>query len=175
MSRAAPSGAPPDAPGVSPDALRTTMAQFAAGVTVATTVWDGVGHALTATAFASVSLEPPLVLVCVSKSSRFSQAVLGGHSWAVSLLAADQEGLARHFANRGRDLLTQFDRTEHRPAPHSGAPVLVGALGWLDCVTVAEHDAGDHTVVVGRVVATGTESIPGGPLTYYQGTYHTLS
>lgn len=151
------------------------MARFASGVTVVTTVRDGVGHALTATAFASVSLEPPLVLVCVSKSSRFSQAVLGGRTWAVSLLADDQEGLARHFANRGRDLVTQFDRAEHVAAPHSRAPVLAGALGWLDCVTVAEHDAGDHTIVVGRVIATGAESVPGDPLTYYQGTYHTLS
>jgi len=114
-------------------------------------------------------------LVCVSKSSRFHGAVLGGTNWAVSLLAADQEPLARHFAHRGRDLVTQFEAMEHVPAPHSGAPVLMGALGWLDCVTEAEHDAGDHTIVVGRVLATGRDSMVNAPLTYYRGAYHTPS
>lgn len=158
------------------------MAHFAAGVTVVTTVRDGLAHALTATAFASVSLEPPLVLVCVGKASRFHSAVLGGTGmWAVSLLAADQEALARHFARRGRDLVGQFDGIATTRAAHSGAPVLTGALAWLDCATTAQHDAGDHTIVVGKVLATGDGSSGGfngqdrPPLTYYRSTYLGLS
>lgn len=158
------------------------MAHFAAGVTVVTTVRDGVPHALTATAFASVSLEPPLVLVCVAKTSRFHGAVLGGTGmWAVSLLAGDQEAVARHFARRGRDLLTQFDGIATTHAPHSGAPLLTGALAWLDCAITAEHDAGDHTILVGKVLATGdgpTVALDGQdrpPLTYYRSTYLGLS
>ena len=70
----------------------------------------------------------------------------------MSLLAVDQEGLARHFSNRGRDLLTQFDHVPHIPAGISGAPRLDGALAWLECTTYAQHDGGDHTIVVGQVV-----------------------
>lgn len=156
------------------------MARFAAGVTVVTARHDGIAHALTATAFASVSLKPPLVLVCISRTSRFHDAVTSTGAWAVSVLAAEQEPLARHFSHRGRDLLTQFDGVVHEPAPHSGAPLLGGALAWLDCQTWAGYDGGDHTILVGLVVETGEgpigdESWAGLPLTYYRGTYQTLA
>ena len=151
--------------------LRRVMATFATGVTVVSTLWEGVAHAMTATAFASVSLEPPLVLVCVGRTSRFHGAVLGAGRWAVSVLNEDQEALARHFAHRGRDLRTQFDAVEWRPAPLSGAPLIAGALSWLECQTAAAHEAGDHTVVVGRVLATSPDSVAAVPLTYYRGTY----
>ena len=93
----------------SSDALRHVMGHFASGVTIATALHHGVKHAMTATAVCSVSLEPPLVLVCVSKSSRFHGAITKAKYWCLSLLTVDQEGLARHFSNRGRDLLSQFD------------------------------------------------------------------
>jgi len=166
--------------GVDPTALRRTMARFAAGVTLVTTVHEGLAHALTATAVTSVSLEPPLVLVCVSRASRFHPAVLASGTWAVSILPADAEPLARRFSHRGRDLLTQFEGVAYEPAPHSGAPVLSGALAWLDCQTWAAYDGGDHTIVVGQVVATGVEadgeeSLARRPLTYYRSTYQTLT
>lgn len=156
---------------VTAEAMRRTLADFASGVTIVTTHWQGVPHAMTATAFCSVSLDPPLVLVCVAKTSRFHAAVTRADGWAVSLLAADQEPVARHFANRGRDLLTQFNQVASSPAPLSGSPLIFGALAWLDCVTDARHDAGDHTIVVGRVQATSEESAGGDPLTYYRGSY----
>ena len=93
------------------------MGQFASGVTVVTALRHGVKHAMTATAVSSVSLVPPLILVCVSRSSRFHAAIMEADAWCVSLLSADQEPLARHFANRGRDLLTQFDHVPHTPSP----------------------------------------------------------
>ena len=159
---------------VGADELRPLLGQFASGVVVVTTVSSGIAHALTATAFSAVSLVPPLVLVCVSKTSRFHAAVLAARSWAVSVLAAEQEDVARRFAVKGRELLSQFEGVAHRPAPTTGAPLLLGALAWLDCRTVAEHDAGDHTIVVGQVVAAGGKSSPSDPLTYYRGTYRTL-
>jgi flavin reductase (DIM6/NTAB) family NADH-FMN oxidoreductase RutF len=157
---------------VSPGLLRSVMSEFASGVTVVTADWQGISHAMTATAFCSVSLEPPLVLVCVGKSSRFHAAVTAAGSWAVSLLSADQGWIARHFSHRGRDLLTQFSAVPHTAAPYSQAPLLSGSRGWLDCSTFALHDGGDHTIVVGRVVRASSESSTGGdPLTYHRGTY----
>lgn len=147
------------------------MADFASGVTIVTARWAGTAHAMTATAFCSVSLEPPLVLVCVSRTSRFHAAVIQAGHWAVSLLDHDQELLARHFSNRSRDLATQFDAVPHHEGPVTGAPVIDGALGWLECETYATHDGGDHTIVVGRVLGTSEESSRDHPLTYYRGTY----
>jgi flavin reductase (DIM6/NTAB) family NADH-FMN oxidoreductase RutF len=160
----------------SAEALRHVMGHFASGVTIVTAVLDGVRHAMTATAVCSVSLEPPLILVCVSKVSRFHAAITDAEAWAVSLLAAGQDPIARHFANRGRDLVTQFDLVPHRLAPYSRAPLIDGALAWLDCTTFATHDGGDHTIVVGEVIAASGMSevddpATAGPLTYYSGSY----
>jgi flavin reductase (DIM6/NTAB) family NADH-FMN oxidoreductase RutF len=160
----------------SPEALRHVMGHFASGVTIVTALRHGVRHGMTATAVCSVSLEPPLVLVCVSKQSRFHQAITEAEAWCMSLLAADQEPLARHFSNRGRDLLTQFDHVPHQRAEVSGAPRLDGALAWLECTTYGQHDGGDHTIVVGQVVwasgwAADDEQDSAAPRTYYRGTY----
>lgn len=147
------------------------MADFASGVTVVTTRWESVAHAMTATAFCSVSLDPPLVLVCVSRTSRFHQAVTSADVWAVSLLSHDQEPVARHFADRGRHLITQFDSVGHRELPGVHVPVIDGALAWVLCTTHAQHDGGDHTIVVGRVQDTSETAESARPLTYYRGTY----
>ena len=158
-------------PGVSPDDLRHAMSHFASGVTVVTARVNGVAHAMTATAFSSVSLDPPLCLVCVGKTSRFHAAVDATDRWAVSILAADQDPLARHFSHSGRDLLTQFAQVAHENAPLSGAPLIVGATTWLECVTYAQHDAGDHTIVVGEVVWVADPQPGAPPLTHFRGAY----
>lgn len=159
----------------SAEELRRVMAHFASGVTVVTALDHGIKHAMTATAICSVSLDPPLILVCVGKTSRFHQTVTGADRWCVSILNADQEYLARHFAHRGRDLLTQFDDVPHEAAGESGCPVIGGALAWMECATYARHDGGDHTILVGRVVEASRDPIDGStppaPLTYYRGTY----
>ena len=160
----------------SPEALRHVMGHFSSGVTIATALYHGIKHAMTATAVFSVSLEPPLVLVCVGKSSRFHKAIINADDWCLSLLTVGQASLAKHFANSGRDLLSQFDGVPHTPSPLSGTPLIDGALAWLECSTYGMHDGGDHTIVVGRVVrASGLPSdddpnaLP--PLTYYRGAY----
>jgi flavin reductase len=160
----------------SSDALRHVMGHFASGVAIATALHRGIKHAMTATAVCSVSLEPPLVLVCVSKSSRFHAAITKATYWCLSLLTVDQEGLARLFSNRGRDLLRQFDRVPHTPSPLSGTPLIDGALAWLECTTYGMHDGGDHTIVVGQLArASGlpSDDDPDAPppLTYYRGAY----
>lgn len=160
----------PAVPGTA-DALRFAMGHFASSVTVVTAVAHGRLHAMTATAVCAVSLEPPLILVCVSHSSRFHAAIETADGWAVSILSESQVGLARHFSRRGRPLETQFDGIDHIPAPVSGSPVLTGCLVWLDCRTRSIHDGGDHSIVVGELLAVSAESAPAGPLTYYRGLY----
>jgi flavin reductase len=160
----------------SSDALRHVMGHFASGVTIATALHRGIKHAMTATAVCSVSLEPPLVLVCVGKSSRFHGAIIKAENWCLSLLTVDQEPLARHFSNSGRDLLSQFDDVPHTPSTLSGTPLIDGSLAWLECTTYGVHDGGDHTIVIGEIVrASGLPSDDDpnapAPLTYYRGAY----
>ncbi|GAA3710207.1 flavin reductase family protein [Microlunatus aurantiacus] len=159
--------------------FRHALAHWATGVAVLTCRWQSAPYALTVTSFSSVSLDPPLVLVCIGKQSRFHTPVTAAGTWAVSVLAGDQGALARRFSAHGRAYATQFDDVATTPAP-SGTPVLDGSLVWLDCRTVAEHDAGDHTIVVGEVVHTGPLSQTGAPvaesprrhpLTYYRGAF----
>jgi flavin reductase (DIM6/NTAB) family NADH-FMN oxidoreductase RutF len=152
------------------------MGHFASGVTIATALHHGVKHAMTATAVCSVSLEPPMVLICVGKSSRFHRAIIKAEYWCLSLLSVDQEPLARHFSNSGRDLVSQFDSISHTPSPLSGTPLIDASLAWLECGTYGIHDAGDHTIVVGQIVrASGLPSDDDpnapAPLTYYRGAY----
>jgi flavin reductase len=135
-----------------PDLFRAAMSQFASGVTVVTTVQGGIDHAMTASAFTSVSLDPPLVLVCVDKSSRFHQAVALSRTWGASILAGSQLDVARWLATRGRPLDAQLHAHPHRRGKHTGAPLLEHALCRLECRTWEMYDGGDHTIVVGEVV-----------------------
>lgn len=151
------------------DVLRQAMTRLSAGVAVVTASWQGRLHALTATAICSVSLEPPLILVCVGRASRFHAAILGSSRWGVSLLAEDQVDVARHFSDRGRDLLTQFDEVPHVRGATTDAPLVEGALAWLECSTWATHDGGDHSIVIGQVLEGAAG--PGAPLTYFRGRY----
>ena len=147
--------------------------QLADGIIVVTT---SAGHAMTVSAFMSVSLEPPLVLFCAEKIARFHDAVLAAGSWAVSILAEDAERTARWLATRGRPLDRQLDGVAHRPGPVTGAPLLDGALATLECRTAAVYDGGDHSIIVGQVAAvTGAQGPPSrGPLMHYAGTYRRL-
>ena len=160
-------------PEVEQAAFRHAVGQFASGIVVVTTPS---GHAMTVSAFSSVSLDPPLVLFCAEKVARFHDAVLDGGSWAVSILAEDAEKTARWLATRGRPLESQFDGLPHHRAPATGAPVLDDALAVLECTTQSVHYAGDHSIVVGRVVAvTGPASVPArGPLLHHAGRYRRL-
>ncbi len=136
-------------------------------MTVVTGLAGGRPLGLAVNSFTSVSLEPALVAFCVStRSVTWPSLRVENGSFCVNILAADQEALSRAFAARGPD---RFEGVGWRPAP-SGAPVLTGVLAWIDCTVDAEHEAGDHVIVVGRVRALDVDH-EGRPLVFYRGGY----
>ncbi len=146
--------------------FRRVLGHFAAGVTIVTTVGDeGQPYGLTATAFTSVSLEPPLVLVCVDKRSDSHPHFHTSRVFAVNFLAHDHEHLSRRFAVSGGDKFTDVPiRTGV-----TGTPVLAEALGHLECRAVDIIEAGDHTIFIGQVEAAAARE--GEPLLYFRGAY----
>jgi flavin reductase (DIM6/NTAB) family NADH-FMN oxidoreductase RutF len=148
--------------------LRRVAGAFATGVTVVTARHAGAPCGLTVNSFASVSLEPPLVLVCISRAARAQGCIEASGGFAVNVLAADQEPIARLFASLEED---KFAAVEHRPSPR-GNPLIAGACAWLDCEIVASHPGGTHTIHVGRVTALESTSRP--PLVFHRGRYALL-
>jgi 3-hydroxy-9,10-secoandrosta-1,3,5(10)-triene-9,17-dione monooxygenase reductase component len=150
--------------------FREVLGRFATGVTVVTaTAPDGHPVGLTAQSFASVSLEPPLVLFCPAKSSRAWPVIEASGHFCVNLLAHDQEELSRVMATRGAD---KFAGVAWAPSVVTGSPRLAGILGHVDCAIEAVHEAGDHYVVIGRVLDLDSTEEPR-PLLFYRGRYGT--
>ncbi len=154
-------------------AFRGALGRFASGVTVVTTVLDGVDHAMTASAFTSVSLDPPQVLVCSDRVSRFHEAVLQSGVWGVSILSDRGRAASAWFAHRGRALEGQFDGIPHHRGA-LGVPLLDTSLAWLECRTIAEHDGGDHTILIGEVTWAAVQEEDDDPLLYYRSHYGTI-
>ena len=154
---------------IDPSDFRRALSRFASGVTAVTTR-DAEGRplGLTVTAFSSVSLEPPLVLVCVDERSEAHAGFAQSGVFGVSILSEEQEAVSRRFAWGGA---TKFAETE-TVGGSLGVPLVVGALAHLECRVVAAHPAGDHVVYVGEIVAMSTR--PGRPLLYCQGRYRHL-
>jgi flavin reductase (DIM6/NTAB) family NADH-FMN oxidoreductase RutF len=137
------------------DALRSVFGRFATGVTVVAAGREE-PRGMTANSFTSVSIRPPLILVCVNRNASINQAVLESGSFAVSILSAHQEHVARYFADRTRPRgIAEFGSVDWSPAPSTGAPVLDGALAWLDCALAASYDGGDHVIFLGSVLDSG--------------------
>lgn len=157
---------------VTPAAFRHAMGQFATGVTVVTSVdADGRPVGTTANAVSSLSLEPPLLLVCFDRSSQTLAAVGTHGAFAVNVLAAPQEELSANFARRG--LAADWDDVPHRPG-RTGSPRLHGVLATLECTVEHRLPGGDHEIIVGRVrhIQTGDTDAP--PLLFWRGRYGTL-
>jgi 3-hydroxy-9,10-secoandrosta-1,3,5(10)-triene-9,17-dione monooxygenase reductase component len=146
--------------------FRQVLGHFATGVTVVTGMAGGRAVGLAVNSFTSVSLSPSLVAFCVGVRSSTWPDLRPAGAFCVNILAEDQEALSRAFAARGPD---RFQGVGWRPAP-SGAPILAGALAWMDCTVEAEHEAGDHLIVVGRVRELDLEH-EGRPLVFYRGGY----
>jgi flavin reductase (DIM6/NTAB) family NADH-FMN oxidoreductase RutF len=153
---------------IDPRAFRRVIGQFATGVTVITVQRDDVIHGMTANAVTSVSLDPPLVLFCVAKTTRMASLLNGATGFAINLLAADQETVSRQFAGTQKDRAVQTVELEHGPV----APILAGGLGALSCVAEARHEGGDHWIVVGRVVALHEADGARAPLVFFRSRYH---
>ncbi len=152
------------------DEFRRALGHFASGVTAVTTLdGDGRPTGLTASAFTSVSLDPPLVLVCVDHKSQSYPSLLERRRFAVNVLGLDQEAVSKRFASTRLD---KFEGVPHRMS-ELGVPLIDGALAQLECVTVSTHVEGDHTIFVGLVERAHVGG--GEPLIYYRGRYDRLS
>jgi len=149
--------------------FRQLLGRFATGVTVLT-VRDPEGRpaGMTASSLASVSLEPPLVSVCVDHAAELHDLILAAPEFVVNVLEGAQEELSRRFADRHDD---RFDGVGYHLGPE-GRIRLDGALAHIECERFATHPGGDHTIVIGRVI--GGETHDGRPLLYYRGGYAAL-
>jgi len=156
------------------DDFRRVLGHFASGVTVVTT-WDAAGHpaGLTASSVASVSLDPPLVLVCVAHTAQSYPALQNHGRFAINILHLDHEQIARRFASSTGGA-EKFEGTGYRPGV-MGLPILKDALAEIECTTIHAYPAGDHTIFVGQVEAADSRGDMGfEPLLYYRGKFHRL-
>lgn len=155
---------------IDPDSFRSVLGRFASGITVVTTV-DSAGRDLgmTVSAFASVSLAPPLISICIERRASMFEALCGATRFGVSILASDQEALSRRFA--AMESSHRFEGIGYERG-ESGVVLLDEALCHIECVRVAQHEAGDHTLFIGEVDrATARDARP---LLYYRGGYAQL-
>jgi flavin reductase (DIM6/NTAB) family NADH-FMN oxidoreductase RutF len=155
--------------------LREVMAKFATGVTVLTAGGEG-AHGMTANAFSSVSLDPPLVLCCVSRAARMHEAILSAGTFAVSILADGQRDLAKYFADWRRPRgMAQFDAVDWFEGPSTGTPLLSDCLAWLECELTQAYDGGDHTIFLGSVLNSSRRVGSPAPLVFYGGAYREVA
>jgi flavin reductase (DIM6/NTAB) family NADH-FMN oxidoreductase RutF len=148
------------------DSFRSVMRRFPTGVTVVTTVLEGKLKGFTANAFSSVSADPPTILICVNRSARSHPLISQAGRFCVNILRLDQQSIAERIATKdGGD---PFATVTYAFAK-TGAPVLDGVLGYLDCELAEEHSAGTHTIFIGSVRAC--ESHDGAPLGYFDAQY----
>jgi flavin reductase len=160
---------------VDPVDFRRAAGRLPTGIMVVGTTLDGVDHAMTVSAFTSVSLDPLLVLFCAEKIARFHDTVIAAGVWSVSVLAEDAEKTARWLATRGRPLQGQLDGISHHAGPVTGAPVLDDALSSLECRTTAVYDGGDHSIIVGQVVGVSDSGGDQDPLIHHASRYRSLA
>ncbi|WP_420404744.1 flavin reductase family protein [Nisaea sp.] len=155
---------------VNAEHFRDVVGRFASGVTVVTTANDAGYAGFTASSFSSVSLDPPLVLVCLGRDAACHDAFVGGTGFAVNILAASQAEISVRFSS---DVGDRFEGVPHETWV-TGAPVLDGVLAAIDCRLHAVHEGGDHSILVGRVERLGPVAADAEPLLYYRGAYQIL-
>ncbi|GAA3392431.1 flavin reductase family protein [Streptomyces roseoviridis] len=152
---------------VDPAAFRRVLGNFASGVTIVTAL-DGDGPAgFACQSFASLSLDPPLVVFMVARTSTTWPRIARAGLFCVNVLGAEQAALCRAFAVSGAD---KFAGVTWTPAPATGSPRLPDAPAWIDCTITTVHTGGDHLIVVGRVEALGATEA-GEPLLFHRGRF----
>ncbi|GAA3664369.1 hypothetical protein GCM10022237_25580 [Nocardioides ginsengisoli] len=153
------------APLVDPMAMRQAMGRFATGVAVITTEHDGIPHGMTVNSLTSVSLDPPLLLVCFNHGARTAEAAVASGRFVVNVLSRRQQAIALRFAARGEDHFAglELEYAEHR------VPVVPKALAHLECDVERVVEAGDHTIVFGAVI--GLDARDGEPLGFFGGKF----
>jgi flavin reductase (DIM6/NTAB) family NADH-FMN oxidoreductase RutF len=153
--------------GISSEEFKAVMTKHAAGVTVVTTVGpDGRLHGLTATSFTSLSMTPPLCLVCVDKKTGSHEPLTRGRLFAVNVLSDQQEAVSNTFASRRED---KFEQVPHQKGPATGCPVLTEALAWMECEVTDIVPGGDHDIFIGMIKKIQINQ--GKPLVYWHGAY----
>src|SRR6266511_4951053 len=154
--------------------FRQALGAFATGVTVITTRGEDHLFGMTANAFSSVSLDPPLTLVCVISGTTGAEVIERNAIFAVNILGAAQEPISRYFASKERPRgLESFDEIPHSTVV-TGAPIIDGAAGFLDCRLHAAHEAGDHIIYIGEVLALAFDPDVD-PLVYHGGRYRAVT
>ncbi len=148
-------------------AFRKAMRHVATGVTVVTSLRDGEPRGITVNALASVSLEPPSLLICINREARSYLFISTSRVFCVNVLAGEQRALAEHFSGKVRD--RQFDDVAYR-IDTTGAPVLEGTIAHFDCELAHEYQFGSHSILIGRVLSCAAR--PGSPLGYFNGGFH---
>lgn len=154
---------------VDPSSFRSVLGRFASGVTVVT-IRDagGADHGMTVSAFCSLSLMPPFVLICVEKGASMYDALAHSTRFAVNILESKQEEIARRFAEEHPDRFAGVGFTRGL----TGAAILDDCLATVECDVLSRHPGGDHTIVIGSVIGAATRE--GRPLLYYRGGYAML-
>jgi len=151
--------------------FRRVLGNFASGVTVVTSpaLTEGASPAgFACQSFASLSLDPPLVVFMVARTSTTWPRIARAGVFCVNVLAEDQPDLCRAFARSGTD---KFAGVPYDPAPVTGSPRLTGTVAWVDCTIHAVHTGGDHLIVVGRVDALGATNAEKPPLLFHRGRF----
>ena len=151
---------------VSPDDFKSAMRRFATGVTIVTTTGGGTVHGFTANAFASVTADPPMLLICVNRAANSHPIISAAGVFCVNILALDQQNVAERFAQRSAG--NKFDALDWHEGT-TGSAIIDGSLAYFDCTLAEEHTAGTHTIFIGTVVECGSTS--GVPLGYFDGSY----
>lgn len=149
--------------------FKKAMSRWASGVTVVTAEHNGVRHGITVSAFSSLSLDPPLVLICIGKSAPAHDTIRKGERFVVNLLAESQEALSNRFASKVDD---RFEGVAVRTG-NLGVPVIEGCLAAIECRLHETLPGGDHTIFVGEVVHA--DITDGAPLVYFQGAYRKMA
>ncbi len=149
-------------------AFRAVLGQYATGVTIVTTQTPAGPMGITANSFASVSLDPPLVLWSPARASSRFAAFAAAESFSIHVLKADQRDLCHRFTRGGQG----FDQLSYGFSPE-GAPILADTLARFDCALHNTHDGGDHLIILGRVLRFAAH--PGSPLIFAQGAYAALT
>ncbi|RII06878.1 FMN reductase (NADH) NtaB [Streptomyces sp. YIM 130001] len=155
--------------------LRRTFGTFATGVTVVTVGGDNC-RGMTANSFTAVSLDPPLVLICVGREAVMHRSLSHTETFAVSVLSEGQEAVSRHFADHSRPAgRGQFEAVDWLSGPATGTPLIAGALAHVECVKERLYDGGDHTIFVGRVLSAGRTAAVDAPLVFQGGQFRRLA
>lgn len=156
---------------IHPEDFKESMRNLVSGVTIISSKGsDDKFHGLTASSLTSVSLTPPLILFCLNSKSHSISAIQTSKKFAISLLVEGQEAIARNFASSNID---KFSTTDYTIGEFSSCPLIMNANYWIECSLYAEHDGGDHRIIVGKVenLIAGKKS---SPLAYYNRNYRKI-